>query len=272
MGQDVNPPPSISISDYKLEVVHGFVFLGSFSELNRRIGKVIANMSRLKKRVLTNVKLTEYTSPGLQGFTWWTRSSVAASHGLCSTRMPQCNSMPFACVSSIASCASPDRTKSLTAPTLREQGSLPCSAFSSQDACNGLVMLIEWMMGTFHWISWKASCYKEHDQQANPKWGTKMFAKEISRPSESTLTLGKLPTQTYLSGDWLCWKASTTSRRPLISSYGGRLGDKLSILLQSSPIGSAAETPPPKLDFWITTDAAPVTLIWLDPWSPETAG
>lgn len=29
MGQDVNPPPSISNSDFKLEVVHNFVYLGS---------------------------------------------------------------------------------------------------------------------------------------------------------------------------------------------------------------------------------------------------
>ena len=47
MGEDVNSPPSNTISDHKLEVVHDFVYLGSTisdtlsldSELNTRIGK-----------------------------------------------------------------------------------------------------------------------------------------------------------------------------------------------------------------------------------------
>ena len=69
MGQDVDTPPDIRISDYQLEVVHDFVYLGSTvsdslsinSEINRRIGKAASTMSRLTKRVWTNEKLSEHT-------------------------------------------------------------------------------------------------------------------------------------------------------------------------------------------------------------------
>ncbi|XP_063596220.1 uncharacterized protein LOC134773073 [Penaeus indicus] len=90
VGQDVNSPPSISISDYELEVVHDFVYLGSTisdslsldTELNKRIGKAAMTMSRPTKRVWTNGKLTEHTkikvyracalSPLLYGNESWT--------------------------------------------------------------------------------------------------------------------------------------------------------------------------------------------------------
>ncbi|XP_069191519.1 uncharacterized protein [Procambarus clarkii] len=69
MRQGVNSPPDIGISDYELEVVRDFVYLGStisdsFSldtELNKRIGKTSTTTSRLTKRVWANNKLTECT-------------------------------------------------------------------------------------------------------------------------------------------------------------------------------------------------------------------
>ena len=75
MGQDVDSPPTISISDHELEVVHDFVYLGSTisdslslnSEISRRIGKAATSMSRLSKRVWTNGKLTEHTKIQVYG-------------------------------------------------------------------------------------------------------------------------------------------------------------------------------------------------------------
>ncbi|XP_069170405.1 uncharacterized protein [Procambarus clarkii] len=69
MGQGVDSPPNISISDYKREVVHDFVYLGSTisdslaldTELNKRIGKASTTMSRLTDREWANNRLTEYT-------------------------------------------------------------------------------------------------------------------------------------------------------------------------------------------------------------------
>ena len=69
MGQDVDSPPSISISDYELDAVNDFVYLGSTisdslafdMEIIKRIGKVATTMSSLTKRVWTNGKLTEHT-------------------------------------------------------------------------------------------------------------------------------------------------------------------------------------------------------------------
>ena len=59
MGQDIKEIPSLFIQNYKLEVVHEFVYLGSTStdnlsidsELNKRIGKAAMTLSRLTKRV-----------------------------------------------------------------------------------------------------------------------------------------------------------------------------------------------------------------------------
>ena len=69
MGQDVDFPPSISLSDYELDGVHDFVYLRSTisdslalnMEINKRIGKAATTMSSLTKRVWTNGKLTEHT-------------------------------------------------------------------------------------------------------------------------------------------------------------------------------------------------------------------
>ena len=68
MAQDVTSSPVIKISDYKLEVVHDFVYLCSTiadslltSEIDRHIGKVAITISRLKKRVWSNRMLTKYT-------------------------------------------------------------------------------------------------------------------------------------------------------------------------------------------------------------------
>ena len=75
MGQDVDSPPTISISDHELEVVHDFVYLGSTIsdslslnlEISRRIGKAATSMSRLSKREWTNGKLTEHTKIQVYG-------------------------------------------------------------------------------------------------------------------------------------------------------------------------------------------------------------
>ena len=55
MGQDIKEIPSLFMHNYKLEVVHEFVYLGSTitdnlsidSELNKRIGKAAMTLSRL---------------------------------------------------------------------------------------------------------------------------------------------------------------------------------------------------------------------------------
>ena len=69
MGQDVSHTPSICIGDYTLEVVEEFTYLGATvssnlsldSELNRRISKAAASMTRLPKRVWKNAMLTTNT-------------------------------------------------------------------------------------------------------------------------------------------------------------------------------------------------------------------
>ena len=66
MGQDVDSPPSISISEYELDGVLDFLYLGSTisdslvlnMEINKCIGKAATTMSGLTKRVWTNGKLT----------------------------------------------------------------------------------------------------------------------------------------------------------------------------------------------------------------------
>ena len=69
MGQDIKEIPSLFIYNYKLEVAHEFVYLGSTitdnlsidSELNKRIGKAAMTLSRLTKRVRSNNKLSDHT-------------------------------------------------------------------------------------------------------------------------------------------------------------------------------------------------------------------
>jgi hypothetical protein len=69
MGINLNRPPVISIGDHTLEVVDEFTYLGSSlctslsldNELNKRIGKAATAMSKLKKRVWENNKLTLHT-------------------------------------------------------------------------------------------------------------------------------------------------------------------------------------------------------------------
>ena len=66
LGQDVSFAPSISIGDCTLDVVEDFTYLGSNissnlsldTELNMRIGKASAAMTRLTKRVWENTMLT----------------------------------------------------------------------------------------------------------------------------------------------------------------------------------------------------------------------
>ena len=57
MGQDIKEISSLFIHNYKLEVIHEFVYLGSTitenlsidSELNKRIGEAAMTLSRLTK-------------------------------------------------------------------------------------------------------------------------------------------------------------------------------------------------------------------------------
>ena len=69
MGQLVDNTPKICIESEQLKTVNEFTYLGSVisdnlsleTELNQRIGKASATLSRLTKRVWTNKKLTERT-------------------------------------------------------------------------------------------------------------------------------------------------------------------------------------------------------------------
>ena len=69
MGQDIKEIPSFLIHNYKLEVVHEFVYMGSTitdnlsidSELSKRIGKAAMTLSRLTNRVWSNNKLADHT-------------------------------------------------------------------------------------------------------------------------------------------------------------------------------------------------------------------
>ena len=69
MAQDVDETPTISIDGYVLEVIHDCTYLGSTiadglsleAELNKRIAGAATTLSRLKKRVRNNNKLTVRT-------------------------------------------------------------------------------------------------------------------------------------------------------------------------------------------------------------------
>ena len=69
MSQGTEQPPSITISNYELEVVQEVTYLGSTvtdtlsldTELNRRIGRATSTLARLTKRVWENGKLTVTT-------------------------------------------------------------------------------------------------------------------------------------------------------------------------------------------------------------------
>ena len=65
----MDTPPTITIDDYQLDVVHQFTYLGSIStdnlsldaEINKRIGKAVTTLGRLTTRVWENSKLTTPT-------------------------------------------------------------------------------------------------------------------------------------------------------------------------------------------------------------------
>ena len=59
MGQGVDTPPSISISQHKLDVVHDFVYLGSTISDSLSLDAKLNTMSRLTKKVWTNTKHTK---------------------------------------------------------------------------------------------------------------------------------------------------------------------------------------------------------------------
>ena len=69
LGQDTPSPPTITIDNYELDVVHEFTYLGSTitdnlsldSEIDKRIGKAASTLTRLTKRVWTNSELTMKT-------------------------------------------------------------------------------------------------------------------------------------------------------------------------------------------------------------------
>ena len=69
LGQDTTDPPSITINDYQLDVVHNFTYLGSTitddlsmdTEIDRRIGRATSTLARLSTRVWTNSRLTRNT-------------------------------------------------------------------------------------------------------------------------------------------------------------------------------------------------------------------
>ena len=69
MGQDIKEIPLLFIHNYKLEVIHVFVYLGSTitdnlsidSEFNKWIGKAAMTLSRLTKCVWSNNKLSDQT-------------------------------------------------------------------------------------------------------------------------------------------------------------------------------------------------------------------
>ena len=102
-GKDVDSPLSISISDYEVDGVHDFVYLGSTisdtlaldKEINKRIGKAATTMSSLTKRVWTNGKLTErikiqvYRACALSTLPYgnevWTLRARQALGGACGT-------------------------------------------------------------------------------------------------------------------------------------------------------------------------------------------
>ena len=61
MRQDVDSPPSISISSNELDVYLGSTISDSLAldmEINKRIGKAATTMSSLTRRVWTNSKVT----------------------------------------------------------------------------------------------------------------------------------------------------------------------------------------------------------------------
>ena len=69
MWQDIKETPLLFIHNYKLQVIHEFLYLGSTithnpsidSELNKQIWKATMTLSRLKKCVWSNNRLTEHT-------------------------------------------------------------------------------------------------------------------------------------------------------------------------------------------------------------------
>ena len=69
LSQDVETPPTITIDDHQLEVVHQFTYLGSTifdnlsldAEINMRIGKAATTLGHLTTRVWENPKLTTPT-------------------------------------------------------------------------------------------------------------------------------------------------------------------------------------------------------------------
>ena len=69
IGQGIKEISSFFIHNYKLELVHEFVYLGSIitdnmsidSEPNKRIWKAAMTLSRLTKRVWSNNKLSDHT-------------------------------------------------------------------------------------------------------------------------------------------------------------------------------------------------------------------
>ena len=133
MDQDLS---SISISEYILEVVEDFTYLGSTiysnlsldAKLNTLIGKVVTAMASLAKSVWENSMLTINTKMRCTKPACSAHCFMAVKHGLC-TPAKNADSMPSTCSALEGFWASPGKTLSQTGTSwLRQeyQACLPC--------------------------------------------------------------------------------------------------------------------------------------------------
>ena len=85
MGQGIASPPSINIDNVTLDAVDSFTYLGSTiesnltldAEINTRIAKAAAVMSKLNRRVWQNNNLTQMTTRHV----FLVLSYIAVRHG-----------------------------------------------------------------------------------------------------------------------------------------------------------------------------------------------
>ena len=146
MGQDISSIPSISLGDYTLEMVKDFTYLGSAissnlsldAELNTWIGKAVAAMAHLAKRVWENSTLTTNTKMKVYQACVLSTQLYGMRHGLC-TATKNANSIPSTCTTSDGLWASPGRTVSQTRMSWLGQEYQACLPCLPRGACTGLV-------------------------------------------------------------------------------------------------------------------------------------
>ena len=125
MGQDMQHPPSISITDYELEAIHKFVYLGSTTadslsletEINRCPGKAASTLSQPTQRVWSNSKLTEHSK--VRVYKPRTLSILLYSSESCTLHLKQdrkLNSFHLCCLWRIFDISWRDRAPNSTAP------------------------------------------------------------------------------------------------------------------------------------------------------------